>query len=377
MRLAYLAQSWIPSRAANSIHVMKMCQAFDQLGCTVTLFTPDFGSTAETREVDPYAFYGVAPCFDLAKLPWRGFKGRAFFYGWQASRLARDLAVDAAYGRCLHACAFAARSGIPALWDAHTATFLERPSQRLLFQWALTMPAFKGLTVNCQALKDVILERVPGISDRIIVAHNGADPFPDDLLPVVLGTPRGRPQIGYIGHLYPGKGFEIIQELAARAPWADFHVVGGEQADIDRLRQGVELPGNIELHGFVPPAMTDRYALAFDVLLAPYQSRVQVANGEDHARWMSPLKLFGYMAAGKPILCSDLPVLREIIKDGHNGLLLPADNCQAWLDALERVTTDEVERERLGTNAKTDFMTKHTWQQRARRVIQYLGKHDR
>lgn len=354
-----------------------MCQAFGRLGLEVTLVAPDFGTNRGTGDTDPYAFYGVAPCFDLIRLPWRGFKGKGWLYGWGASRLARHLAVDMAYGRCLHSCVLAARSGIPTIWDAHTLTFLKLPSQRLLFRWALTMPSFKGVTVNCQALKDLIVEDIPGIGDRIVVAHNGADPLRDDLQPIDLGERHGKPQVGYIGHLYPGKGFELIQELAERAPWADFHVVGGEQVRIDQLRQGAGLPKNIELHGFVPPAMTDRFALAFDVLLAPYGSKVQVANGEDHARWMSPLKLFGYMAAGKPILCSDTQVLREIIKDQHNGLLIPTDNCLAWRDALERVIADKAAQKRLGANAKLDFVAKHTWQQRAERVIQSFGEDHR
>jgi hypothetical protein len=68
MKLVYLANTGIPSRAANSIHVMKMCQAFAKNGHDVTLILPD-RRDVERDVADPFAFCGVAHCFQLTKLP--------------------------------------------------------------------------------------------------------------------------------------------------------------------------------------------------------------------------------------------------------------------------------------------------------------------
>jgi glycosyltransferase involved in cell wall biosynthesis len=372
VKLAYLSNSWIPSRAANSIHVMKMCEAFARFGHQVTLVAPDVQRGLEAGVSDPYAFYGVDRSFQLTKLPWRAFKGRGWLYGWEAGRFARHLAVDVAFGRSLHACAVAARLGTPTMWEAHMLSFLRRRADRLLFQWMINAPEFKGMVVHCDALRRCVLKELPGLAEQIMVAHSGADSLPDDLKPADLGETGDRLQVGYVGQLYPGKGLEIIREMAARAPWADFHVVGGEQATLDMLCCEPTLPSNIRLHGFVPPSQTGRLRLAFDVLLAPYQLEVQIASGEETAQWMSPLKLFEYMAARKPILCSDLPVLREVIQHGRNGLLLPAGDAEAWINALQYLMTDPIERERLGVNAYADFLAQHTWQQRAGRVIDCL-----
>jgi glycosyltransferase involved in cell wall biosynthesis len=251
-------------------------------------------------------------------------------------------------------------------------SFLHRRAQRFLFQWMIRAPAFKGMVTHCNALRNSILEKLPELAERIIVAHCGADLLPEDLKPADLGETSGRPQVGYVGHLYPGKGFEIVRKLAAWAPWVDFHVVGGQQTTIDRLQRDPTLPRNIRLHGFVHPSTTGSFSLAFDVLLAPYQSEVQIASGEETASWMSPLKLFEYMAARKPILCSDLPILREIIQHGCNGLLLPIDEPEAWISALQRLLADQTERERLGANARADFLAQYTWQQRAGRISDYF-----
>ena len=370
MKLAYLSNSKIPSREANSIHVMKMCQAFVSLGHEVMLLAPDVRSGLETGVSNPFSFYGVKPCFEVRKLPWRSFKGRAWVYGWEAARFARRAGADVVFGRCLYSCAAAARLGIPTVWDAHMLSFLQRGDERFLFRLMINVPAFKGMTVNCDSLRRCILEAVPELQGRITVAHNGADAMPDDLTPMDLGREKGIFRVGYVGHLYPGKGLEIVRELAARAPWAEFHVIGGQQQTIDGLLRDATLPPNLRLHGFVAPSETDRLTLAFDVLLAPYQREVHIAGGGETASWMSPLKLFSYMAAGKPILCSDLPVLREIIEHGRNGLMIAPNDPDAWLAAISRLSSEPAERERLGANAHSDFLARHTWQRRAHRVLE-------
>ena len=119
----------------------------------------------------------------------------------------------------------------------------------------------------------------------------------------------------------------------------------------------------------MPPAETERLCLAFDVMLAPYQAEVRIAGGGETAAWMSPLKVFGYMAAAKPIVCSDLPVLREVVEDGRNGLLVQAEDPDAWAAALRRLLEDKELRERLSATAFADFLARHTWRGRASQCL--------
>jgi glycosyltransferase involved in cell wall biosynthesis len=82
---------------------------------------------------------------------------------------------------------------------------------------------------------------------------------------------------------------------------------------------------------------------------------------------MSPLKLFEYMSAGKPIVASDLPVLREVL-DEANAVLVDPEDADAWARALESLR-DAGLRERLGVRARRDFLERHTWDIRARKVL--------
>jgi len=92
-----------------------------------------------------------------------------------------------------------------------------------------------------------------------------------------------------------------------------FLLAGGEPEDVAALREKSANLGlsNVILTGFIPNADLPIYQAACDILLMPYQSQVAASSGGDIARYLSPMKLFEYLACGKPILSSDLPVLRE------------------------------------------------------------------
>jgi glycosyltransferase involved in cell wall biosynthesis len=87
---------------------------------------------------------------------------------------------------------------------------------------------------------------------------------------------------------------------------------------------------------------------------------------------MSPLKLFEYMASGKPILASDLPVLREILTDGVNCKLASPDDPSEWVKALELLVQDRAYAMKLGDVAKKELIEKYTWKCRAQKVLQGL-----
>jgi glycosyltransferase involved in cell wall biosynthesis len=84
---------------------------------------------------------------------------------------------------------------------------------------------------------------------------------------------------------------------------------------------------------------------------------------------MSPLKIFEYMAAGKAIIASDLPTLREVLRDRDNALLVPPDDLDAWTRAVCELAADAAERQRLGARALSDFAGQHSWQARAHRIM--------
>ncbi|MGH8223123.1 MAG: glycosyltransferase family 4 protein, partial [Woeseiaceae bacterium] len=168
---------------------------------------------------------------------------------------------------------------------------------------------------------------------------------------------------------YPGRGLELLESIARRLPWLTLHVVGNWDTRLDPGTGGSPLPPNVHAHGFLPYASAEKIRVACEVLLAPYQRQVLTHAGADTSRWMSPLKIFEYMAAGKAIICSDIAVLHEVLTHKETAWFCPPDDIEAWCAALTQLRDDERLRRALGNAARETFLRLHTWRARAASVL--------
>jgi glycosyltransferase involved in cell wall biosynthesis len=176
-----------------------------------------------------------------------------------------------------------------------------------------------------------------------------------------------------VGHLYPGRGIETILECARRLVEVDFIVVGGNASDVKWWRNQTDL-ANVTFLGHRPHSqVTDIYE-SFDVVLAPYQRKVMVAGGRtDTSRWMSPLKIFEYMASGAATVASDLPVLREVLRHEENALLVDPEDMEGWEEAVCRLLDDRALHGRITSTALRQVTESYTWPARARLVLSGFG----
>lgn len=369
MRLAYISFSTIPSLSANSIHVMKMCQALSQNGHEVLLIAL-YPKSTQILTDNPYEFYGVEPCFEIKKLPCPAIKGQLYLYGLLAAISVKKWQPDMVYGRFLPGTFFSSLLGFNVVFETHAP--LENHGKLLewMFQRLISGKRLKRIITISEALKQYYQQKYSLSPQQIIVAHDGADNATQQ--ETANFANNNRLQVGYVGQLYPGRGIEIILEIAKRCPWADFHLVGGTQSDIDLWKyRGKEL-SNITFHGFIPPYKTDLYRNSFDVLLAPYQQNVFSSPEKviDTVRWMSPLKIFEYMSAEKAIICSDLPVLREILVHQQTALLCKPDDPKDWVNSLKYLRDNSNMNRQLALSAKQEFLAKYTWKERAKKILQ-------
>jgi glycosyltransferase involved in cell wall biosynthesis len=358
---------------------MKMCQAFEAIGHDITLHA--IKGTGESDEV--FRHYGVER-FPLRRHDEQNHPvvGRI----WSLRRRIPSLRVGGLpsilFGRLRVAPLLRNRAdliyarnlewlvGVPSSYsfvaESHRppANRIETAIERRLYRRAGCL----RLVVISDRLKALYISLFPWLAEKILVARDAADD------PVPEAWPRPSPagfHVGYVGHLYSGRGMDLITAVAKALPSVTFHLVGGTAEDRERLASSA-LSSNVILHGHHPPSQLAKFFAMFDAVLAPYQRRVAVVGGGDTSAYMSPLKLFEYMSWGKPILCSDLPALREIIENGRNGLLMPPDDPTAWASVLCRLINNPNEGKRLGNNARAEFLANHTWRQRANRVLDGL-----
>lgn len=373
MRIAYLSNAPLPSDEANAVQVMKMCAAFAGQGHTVSLFA----RTGPMASTDVHRYYGVGQTFQVVRFhrPAIAWAGKALFAARVARAVGRRPQPDLLYARDPLSLCAAASLGSPLVFEMHGL-----PSgsvSRLAHWWLFTRPNFRRLVVISEALRRDVMRAMPWLdAETIVAAHDAAQ------LPAGAGdagyraqwTRRtGKLRVGYVGQLYPGKGMEIIAPLAQRLPDVEFHVVGGAAEDVAAWRGRINGTANLFLHGHVPPQATESFRQAMDVLLVPTQPEVARAGGSaKRAAWISPLKLFEYMASRKPVVVSDLPVLREVVQHEVNALLVPPSDVGAWAAAIQQLAGDAALRARLAEQAYQTVAARHTWEQRARRVLEGL-----
>lgn len=369
MKVVYISRSAIPSRLASSIHVMKMCHSFAQNGHEVTLIIPDITLNDINKKTDIFKFYGVEKKFDVLRVPWIPIKGKSYIYGMMAALRARKINPDIIYARDIVSCYFSMLLRLAYVCECHTVDYYGRILDNYIFKKVISSRKLSKLVVITKYLHDLILRKYNSIpEEKIIIAPDAADD------PQVMNMGeicrKDKINVGYVGHLYEGRGIKLIHSLAEHCQWADFHIVGGLDEDIEFWINKSKDIQNLKFYGFVPPSETDKYRKSFDVLIAPYEAKVSVFGGRgDTSQWMSPMKIFEYMASGKAIICSDLPVLREVLVPGETALLCDPEDIQQWVKALECLRDDEKLRNVMGQRAKEHFLQKYTWNARANNIL--------
>jgi glycosyltransferase involved in cell wall biosynthesis len=143
-------------------------------------------------------------------------------------------------------------------------------------------------------------------------------------------------------------------------------IVGGHdrEPDLARLKQmavDLDCASRITFTGPVPPPDVAPRLRDADVLVLPNRTSAISTT------FTSPLKLFEYMASDRPIVASDLPSFREILRDGENALLVEAGNPQALVAGITRIKDDPELGARLARQAAADVRD-YTWTRRADRL---------
>ena len=374
MKIVCTAPSQIPSDTANSIQAMKACHALAQLGHMVTLIVPGKPPAAPPAEQwgQLAKHYGLNTPFEVFYIPpYEGRTARRLF-PWRAVWQARRLQPDLVYTWYFQSAAAALLLGIPVQVEVHDLP----PGRfgRLWYRLFLRLPGEKRQLVITQALADALREQFPPPQADTVIAPNGVDleryaelPPPQEARQQ-LSLPD-RPTAVCTGHLYSGRGVELFLGLAEKLPQVQFMWVGGRPQDVDYWREQAERLklDNAIFTGFVPNADLPGYQAAADILLMPYGRQVGGSSGSAPVRYFSSMKMFEYMAAGRPIVSSDLPVIRETLDEG-SAMFCPPDDLAAWQAAVEHLLEDPVHGLQLKNTALRQVQ-EYTWLARARKAL--------
>jgi glycosyltransferase involved in cell wall biosynthesis len=361
-----------------------MCEALVQLGHEVTLFARSDNSITINNNEYLDNFYGVnSDGIELNIFFTKSAKGiellisiRAFveFILNSLKKSAPDLIISRnIYAALL--CGIVLRNKI--IYETHST---ECGFRKMMQRWLLNSEKICTVVIS-KALKNSIC-KFHGIDGKNIhIFHDAArsgglqlssiqcKDLRSSLLGHTIDLERYKKFVGYFGHLYSGRGIEVIQGVARKNKEYAFIVYGGNENEIKQYIKGNNI-SNLFFMGHISPNLVRGAMSMMNVLLMPYQKNVSIGlDGVDTAKWMSPMKMFEYMSSSVPIISSDLPVLREILVSGDNSILVKADDIDAWSNALQSIIDNPLLAKSLGNNSYHQYKSKYTWNIRVKNMI--------
>lgn len=390
MRLIYLANSRIPSEKANALQIMQMCSAFQQEGVDVRLVVPMRLQRHAMRSVsDPFTFYGIRDRFPIVYLPSADtleFAPTALqppAFALQSSTFALSVAAylarteaDVIYSRDRLSTVLLAVAPTHirkrAIFEAHI--FPASPARQRLHAWSTRR--IGGVVAISRGLAAEYRTRgVP--EDRLLVAPDAVDLERFNRMPSreearrTLGTPKDMVMVCYAGHLYRWKGVHTLAEASLHLPSNyTVYLVGGTSEDLNSFKRFLRERGldRVRLEGWVPPEKVIPYLAAADVVALPNSATDRWSN-----RYTSPLKLFEYMAARRPIVASRLPSLQEILRHEENALLVVPDDPEALAEGIRRASSSPALAQKITERAWEEVQGR-SWRARARRIVDFMEK---
>jgi glycosyltransferase involved in cell wall biosynthesis len=375
VRVLYLSNGNIPSKWAHTFQVMKMADALSAQVARLELLTARSLLPSRVNDVDLHAWYGVSRSLRIVRLPVHGrARGECFAHDWSprfdaaAAWYARLRRPDLVYSRSAGAALRCAANGLPTVLESHIPGSAPRIDE---LREAARLPALRCLVTVTDALReDWIAEGVP--AGKIVVWPDAVDLERFRELPepsaarASLGLPCEGPLALYAGHFYDAKGVPCLVDAARLLPKLTLALVGGWPEDIEKMRERGRGCETIRFEGFVANQRLPNYLAAADVLVLPNSAR------SPQARTTSPLKLFEYMAARRPIVATRIPALAGLLRHGENAWLVRPDSPESLAEGILRVSEDPGLGSRLANQAWRDVQH-YTWKRRATELLAAAG----
>ncbi len=384
MKIIYIANSRIPTEKAHGHQIMKMCETFSALGADLELVVPRRVSRDFSGK-NPFAYYGIKENFVIRKLNiidpyWlMRFPGGIYlkvqaaffmiglFFYFLFKRGRKDCVI---YTRDEHLLPLLLFFSSQVVWEAHA---LPRNKNYYLSSWrkcSLLVCLTKQMK-NDLAELGITEDKIHVSPDAVDLDVFGIEISPEEARKKV-GLPIDRIILGYTGS-FKTKGMDKgIKDIIGALKIIGgknilFVAVGGNEDDLaeyGRLAAAAGVAGQVKLLSKVEQKQLAVFQQAFDMLLMPFP------RTRHYLYYMSPLKMFEYMAAKRPIIASDLPTIREVL-DEANCIFVRPDDPADLAEKISAVAANPGEFEKNSQEAYNK-VEDYTWEKRAQDILNLL-----
>jgi glycosyltransferase involved in cell wall biosynthesis len=395
LRMLYLSCARIPSEKAHAYQILKMCESFASQGIMVTLLYQKRKNTQlESLAGNIFEHYAIRNLFSMKKLfcldntlleklhsgIWFYVTTITYLLAAAMYLIRNRKFIDIIYCRDVFSLVLLALLQpvlkLPVFYEAHTFP------HKLTGLHVGCLNKMNGLIVLTEQLRTVLFKK--GVHDsKIAVAHDGVDlrhfqnaHFRGAQVREQMGIPQGSTLIGYVGRFVTMEQEKGIKDLFASLSYLpDYNgsiyvaFIGGPMSHVPayyKLIEELHLDRKyFRFHDLVPVSEVPAYLAACDIVAMPFPWTPH------YAYHMSPLKLFEYMAAEKPILATRLPSVMEVLADGENAVLAEPDNPRELAHGIRRIIEDREFSQRISVRARQD-VSNYTWEKRAQKIVCFI-----
>jgi len=410
MKLLYISTARIPSEKANTYQVLQMCDAFVAQGATVTLLYPRRHNLPEMDRIeDINEYYGLRGSFTKTMLPtldlilasqklfniyprlMKALQNRLhplLIYTYSRSLISyiTQYPAEIYYTRSL-VIALNISKHLPKLLPNMYCEIHDLPNDSGSDSRDRVINKHMGgvVTITSQLKQAFVKSGFP--QERLLVAPDGVDLSKyEQLSQEEIETkrksnfPQNKLIVGYVGRLHTlgrEKGITHLIDAIALVNEKNPELgvmlccIGGPDSmardyKIYGIHQGLGEDRLIFVPQ-VPPTEIPLFLKTFDICAMPFPWT------EHYAYFMSPLKLFEYMAAERPILATALPSTMEILRHKQNGYLVQPDDPESLAEGIRWLAENPSEARKLAKRARKD-VEQYTWVKRAEKILDFIGK---
>ena len=359
----------IPSKNANGLQIIQMCSAFSEIGHKVKLVTPNF-DTPINMSIKNY--YGIKNKFKLIRI---GKKIKLLsridniILPFKLSLYSVKNKSDLIITRNLVISFFLIIFRTKHILEIHDDLVIGGKKISWIFK------EFKLL--NSAKIKKIVFITkclYNFIACKYNYKKNNFDILPDSSSIKTNNKKiiaKKKLKIGYFGSIYKSRGIEIVIKLSKLNIKNDYFIFGGTNNEIDILKTKYRTK-NLKFYKQIPYSKIGNEINKMDIVLMPYTNKV-TSTGDigNIINFMSPMKMFDYLSSGKLIISSDLPVLREILKNNYNAILIKNYvNISEWRKHIDNYNFNISKIIIMQKNAQ-NLMKNLTWKNRAKKIINF------
>ena len=356
---------------ANPIQIMKMADAFSEIGYKAEIFLPGWKKSINSQEVS--GRYGIKNNFRINFIPNISIKGKfniitfatgCFFksFNWDD----RDIIIT----RSERVASLLVRARKKVLYENHTFYY---PTENITAKYRHRV---KALMRNKNVCMITISKRLKELwinyglnSDKMFVIHDGVD-LPEykriaksnkKELKEKLGLPLKKGIVCYAGSLSKGRGIEFILDAASLYNDKNylFLIIGGSNSEINKYKNKLS-SNNVVFTGYIENSMVPLYLRCSDLLVMPYQSSVATIDG------CSPMKVFEYLASGSYILTPIFQSFYEVMKDFGGITFYEPENKRKFMYEIDKILQSP---NALRFHDRFDKLDAYSWQNRAKKLL--------